>query len=280
MANKRLGQHFLKDEGVAQKIIAALNVHEGETVIEIGPGGGALTFPLLEVCRTKKCRLIAIEKDRNLAQNLRTIKGIEELEVVEGDALTVLPQTVDPVRSRESSQRASASNGVDNLWKSSYKLVGNIPYYLTGKLLRIVGELKNRPILTVFMVQKEVAERIIAKPPHMNLLAASIQIWAKPELLFSIPKGVFDPPPEVNSVVIRLITKKNPDIPPHYYEMVRILFKQPRKMLINNLSEGLGVHKDEARELLLSLGLDKKTRPHNLSIEHIIAFAKKLEGWG
>lgn len=257
--DKKLGQHFLKNKGAIKKIIDALDLQINDTVIEIGPGAGALTFPLLEKCQMSgiKCQVIAIEKDKNLAKNLELrIRNNEGVKIVIGDALKELPTII-----RHSSFKIQ-----------NYKVVGNIPYYITGKLLRTISELESKPARTVLMIQKEVAERIIAKPPKMNLLAAATQFWAEPKILFSLKPNDFDPPPKVNSAVIQLIPEKIPDSQfqiSNYYRLLHIIFKQPRKTLANNLSAGLGMPKEAIENRLKRSHIDKNARPQDLSLEEI-----------
>ncbi|MBI2406246.1 MAG: 16S rRNA (adenine(1518)-N(6)/adenine(1519)-N(6))-dimethyltransferase, partial [Candidatus Harrisonbacteria bacterium] len=134
-----LGQHFLKNKAVIQKIIAALDLKSGETVIEIGPGKGALTIPLARACADAGISIIGIEKDIAFVHELNNLK-IASLEIIHGDALKELPMLI----SRHT------------LTANRYKLVGNIPYYITGKLLRTISELEIKPSRTVLMIQKEV----------------------------------------------------------------------------------------------------------------------------
>jgi 16S rRNA (adenine1518-N6/adenine1519-N6)-dimethyltransferase len=170
-----------------------------------------------------------------------------DVEVVQGDALKLL--------------------------KPGYsKIVGNIPYYLTGRLLRIISEFPEKPVRSVFMVQAEVAERAMAVPPDMNRLAASIQLWAKPTIIARAPKEDFDPKPEVDSVVFSLERIRAPKAGDGaasraFYAAVRTLFAQPRKTVLNNLAAH--VEKSEAERLLRAQGIDPLMRPQDLSVESI-----------
>jgi len=251
---EKLGQHFLKNKSAINKIIAALDIKTGETVIEIGPGEGALTFPLAEECAAKNSGLIAIEKDETLAQELKQkFDKNGAIKIITGDVLEVLPTFSINLKT---------------------KIAGNIPYYITGKLLRTISELENKPALAVLMVQKEVAERIAANPPKMNLLAAATQFWSKPEIIMKLKPGDFDPPPEVDSAVIKLTTKSaiasEAKQSIGYYKLIRIIFKQPRKTLINNLKEGVNMPKTGLENALKTAGLPLNCRPQNLSLENII----------
>ncbi len=269
---ERLGQHFLKNKSVIPKIVAALELKAGETVIEIGPGEGALTFPLLEKCRTVGCKLIAIEKDRELVDKLKSLK-VAGLEIIGGDALEVLPTLIHN----------------SSFVIPGFKLVGNIPYYITGHLLRVIGELENKPALSVLMIQKEVAERVCAAPPKMNLLAAATQIWAEPEIIARLKPKDFDPPPKVDSAVIKLttqqLTTKDSGLRAagytpraEYYKLIKLIFKQPRKTAVNNLTNGLKITKKEAVELVKSVGLPENARPQDFRLKQLIELSTTAEG--
>lgn len=252
-----LGQHFLKNKSAIKKIVAALDLHGGETVIEIGPGKGALTFPVLHECNRIGAKLIAIEKDRELAVKL--FQSEKELKIELGDALEILPGLTKSLR--------------------NYKIVGNIPYYITGKLLRTISELKNKPELTVLMIQEEVAERAGVKQGEMNLLAAATQIWAEPKILFTLSPEDFDPPPQVHSAVLRLTTNKiqlEPGESEKYYKLIHIIFKQPRKTLYNNLRDGLDMPVEILKSAIEDLKIVPKARPQDLSIDQILTLSKKI----
>ncbi|MBI4993852.1 hypothetical protein HZC33_02775 [Candidatus Wolfebacteria bacterium] len=307
-----LGQHFLKNKQKLQKIVEAIDLEKGDFIIEIGPGKGALTIPLFEKYKELNCKIIAIEKDSRLAQDLRN-RISSGVEIIEGDALKVLPQIIQNYK----------------LQTINYKLVGNIPYYITGYLFRILGELKNKPSKIVLLIQREVAERVCAKPPEMNLLAASVQFWAKPEIISYVSRKDFLPPPKVESAIIKLepfatascsknfnnnknknknkndnnkinkigrrkimaatascskirerIGEKTRERTrertresigdENYYKLLKILFKQPRKTILNNLSSGIsGKKKEEIIEKLEKIGINSQDRPQNLGIGQI-----------
>ncbi len=261
---KSLGQHFIVNKAAIQKIIAALDLKEGETIIEIGPGSGALTLPLAEKCEKLNCKIIAIEKDPKLAFSVQRTANSENLEIVIGDALKELPKITQH----------------STLTAKRFKVVGNIPYYITGKLLRILSELEKKPEISVLMVQKEVAERIVAKPPKNNLLAAAVQFWAEPKILFKLKPADFNPPPKVDSAVIKFETrdkryeKRDRTKIDSYYKLLRIIFKQPRKTLVNNLKDGTDLSREDIETLLSGLKIDQKSRPQDLDIEKI----EKLAG--
>jgi 16S rRNA (adenine1518-N6/adenine1519-N6)-dimethyltransferase len=256
---KKLGQHFLKDTAALKKIAAALEIEPGDTIIEIGAGGGELTEKLKT--ENEKVKILAIEKDPRLAEKLRQrFAENKNIKVIEGDAIQVLPALLAP----------------------RFKIAGNIPYYLTGHLLRTIGELKPKPVVCVFTLQKEVAERLAAAPPRMNRLAASVQFWAEPKILGVLPKTIFHPQPKVDSAIVILKTKRPPEgaKPDDYYKTVRILFRQPRKTLLNNLlqagrrqartQKGKYPEREEIAAILRRLNLDPNLRPQDLEIADIL----------
>ena len=248
--NKRLGQCFLINKEKVKKIIDAVNIRNNDTVIEIGAGKGELTR---ELAKYPGVIVIAIEKDQELIQILKK-KFISDknTEIILGDALKILPILHTEYKTLN----------------TKYKLVGNIPYYITGQLLRVISELAFKPDLVVLTLQKEVAERLCAKPPKMNLLAASVQFWAEPEIIDYIPKKDFKPKPKVDSAIVRLRIK-NCELrtTEKYYNLIKVLFKQPRKTILNNL--GIVQKKEEVIKKLQKIGVDPNGRPQDLSIEII-----------
>ncbi len=251
---RRLGQHFLTDENVLKTIASLSEIKPTDSVIEIGPGHGELTKYLAE---KKSKSLTLIEADRELASALK--KNFSEAEIVEGDVLEVLQKTV-------------AS------FQGNYIVVGNIPYYITGYLFRIIGGLDKKPKTIVFTVQKEVALRVCAQPPQMNLLAASVQFWAEPTLEIIVKRGLFSPPPKVDSAVIKLsiLPEKSKTENEKYYEFIKKIFAQPRKTILNNLSNGFDVTKNEVSEKLARAGIKPGDRPQNLTINKISILATEF----
>ncbi len=247
---KRLGQHFLINKTKLQKIVEALDLKPGDAVIEIGPGHGELTDELRN--KNNELKLMTIERDNDLVELLKNkFARDKNLEVVHDDVLKILPDLCL------------------KLHNSNFKIVGNIPFYITGYLLRILGELKNKPSLIVLTVQKEVAERICAEPPKMNLLAASVQFWAEPKIVDYIPKTDFQPQPKVDSAIVKLtISHQSLTDAKDYYDLIKIIFKQPRKTILNNLASS-GKNKEEIIKILEELKINPADRPQNLSVEQI-----------
>lgn len=258
-AKKSLGQHFLKNETAVARIINAVAVRAGETIIEIGPGTGALTKPLAATCAKYGAKLIAVEKDPELVKLLAgELASWNNVEIVSADVLRELPKLTDQL--------------------TNYKLVGNIPYYITGHLLRVISELPRKPLTTVVMVQREVAERVCAPTGAMNLLAVATQVWSIPETLFKLTPVDFDPPPAVHSAVMLLTTRReqvNEQALASYYEALKKIFKQPRKTLLNNLVD-VPMERAAAATLIADQHLAPNARPQDLSVAQILAIATQL----
>ena len=243
MANKLLGQHFLRCQWVANTLIETAELKKSDTVLEVGSGTGVLTRELSK----KAGRVISVEKDKGLAAELRlnlAREKINNVEVVDGDILKLLTNNQLPAI-------------------SGYKIVANIPYYLTSRLLRLLLEGASKPKIIVMTIQKEVAERMTAKPGQMNILATSVQVFAKPEIIKQVPRNCFSPQPKVDSAVISIslisddfFTKNGLD-KEFFFAIVRQGFSQKRKILANTLK------KFRVKDLPFSL-----SRPQELSLEN------------
>lgn len=264
---QKLGQHFLINHLAIKRIIDALDLKSGDLVIEIGSGKGALTLPLAEACAKIGCQLMAIEKDPDLASSVERLAFSKKnkLEVIRGDALEEIPKITKRL----------------TLTTKHFKVVGNIPYYITGRLLRVLGELNSKPVKAVLMAQKEVAERLIAKPPKMNLLAAAVQFWAEPKIIFTLKPKDFRPSPKVESAVIEMASSvqhyASRTAIKRYYELVKILFKQPRKTVLNNLRNGLKISTDAAATIMYKHRLTTSIRPQNLTVDQIKNLVSDIE---
>src|SRR3989338_333511 len=211
-----LGQHFLKNKKILEEMARAAELSKKDIVLEVGPGTGSLT----EILAARAGKVIATEKDRDLIPVLREkFKDYKNMEIIQGD---ILAKAVKP-----------PSGG---LTAKSYKIVANIPYYITSRFLRLfLSETKFRPKLMVLMVQKEVAERICARPPQMNLLALSVQAYAKPEIIRYVSKNFFSPPPKVDSAIIKITLRRPTSKSERILALAKLAFQQKRKMLRHSL---------------------------------------------
>jgi len=246
---KALGQHFLVDGSVAERILEGADLSPNDVVVEVGPGRGALTGALAERAGT----VLALELDGALAVHLRErLKAHANLRVIEADARTVELSTLLP-------------EGVP------YKVVANLPYYAASPILRRFLESGRRPAILVVMVQREVAEEMAAAPGRMGLLSVGVQAYARPRILFTVPPQAFHPPPKVWSAVVRLDVLPVPLVSAEesegFFALVRAGFSAPRKQLRNSLALGLGVPPAEAEELLAKASVDPRRRAETLSLD-------------
>jgi 16S rRNA (adenine1518-N6/adenine1519-N6)-dimethyltransferase len=252
-AKKGLGQHFLVDGRVLKRIVAAADLTPEDTVIEVGPGLGILTRELAQ----QAGRVIAIEADGEMVSALSEIVARHtNLTIIQGDIMHVDPVSLLP-----------SPAGMP----PSYKVVANIPYYITSAVLRHFLEASRQPALMVVMVQKEVGKAIVAQPGDMSLLAVSIQFYGKPSIVARVPARSFYPPPKVDSVILRVdVYEKPPVSVPSaraFFETVRAGFSAPRKQLRNSLAQGLAAGTQQAAGLLQQAEIDPRRRAETLSIE-------------
>jgi 16S rRNA (adenine1518-N6/adenine1519-N6)-dimethyltransferase len=246
---KRLGQNFLTDPAALERIVAAAGLSTSDVVVEVGAGVGTLTRPLAE----RAGRVLALELDDQLVVLLREqVAELPNVEIVHVDVL-----------------RFSTSE----LTHWGYKVVGNLPYYITSAVLRHFLEEMPRPRLMVVTVQREVAERIVAEPGKMNLLAVSVQFYGWPRTVARIPAGAFYPAPTVDSVVVQIDVSEQPTVSlgegineTDFFRVVRAGFSQKRKMLRNSLSAGLRFAPVVAAESLEQAGVDPGRRAETLSL--------------
>lgn len=246
---KELGQNFLLAEGILRKILAAAEVGPEDTVLEVGAGPGTLTRLLAE----RAGRVVAIELDSGLAKVLaHTLRAYHNVEIVEGDILALEPaRLVAPA--------------------ATYKVVANLPYYITSAALRHLLEAEIRPRLMVVTVQYEVAQRLLARPGEMSLLAVSVQFYGRPKLVARVPAGAFYPRPDVDSAIVRV--DLHPTLPlsgddlERFFTLVRAGFAQKRKQLRNSLAARLALPALEMEAALRQAGIDPKRRPQSLSLE-------------
>jgi 16S rRNA (adenine1518-N6/adenine1519-N6)-dimethyltransferase len=264
---KGLGQNFLTDPFHLAKIIEAAELTPEDTVLEIGPGPGTLTRLLAEAAG----RVIAVELDLNMVNLLKNEFGhLENLTVVEADILQTRLDTLltNPDKARD----VVASTGITTSHSAGYKVVANLPYYITSAVLRHLLEAAFRPECIVVTVQKEVARRMVAGPGKMSLLAVSVQFYGQPVLVHRIPAGAFYPPPKVDSAVVRINTYPQPPIPiagtdvDHFFRIVKAGFGQKRKQLKNALAAGLGQPVSEVVKTMEQASIDPSRRAETLTL--------------
>jgi len=248
-ARKRLGQHFLIDGDVLQRILAASELSADDIVMEIGPGLGILTRELAR----RAGRVIAIELDDRLADFLKQeMRPFPNVTIINEDILKIEPATLLPKPVR-------------------YKVVANLPYYITSPVLRHFLEASVKPGLMVVMVQKEVAEAIVAGPGKRSLLSISVQFYGKPAIISQVPARAFYPAPEVDSAILRIDLYSKPvvavDDADSFFATVRAGFASPRKQIANSLAQGLGLPKADALNVLAEASIAPQRRAETLTLE-------------
>ena len=252
---KSLGQNFLFDENVLARIVAAAELTPLEPVLEIGPGLGSLTRLLAQTA----VQVTAVELDNRFIPVLQNeLSYFDNVRLIHGDIL---------------------EQNLDDLFDQPYKVVANVPYYITGAILRHLLSAKNKPACLVMTVQKEVAERLTAVPPKMSLLAVSTQLYGRTELITTIKAGAFWPRPDVDSAVIRLSLYQEPQLPfaeeNQFFKLVRAGFSQKRKQLKNNLRQ-LGYNQSEITAVFEASSVDGRRRAETLTLAEWIAIFQNL----
>jgi len=241
---KSLGQHWLHDREVLAHIADCAELSKKDTVLEIGPGLGTLTSELLR--RSQK--VVAVEFDEDLARKLPGQFPGKNLEVVQSDILafdlTQLP--------------------------AGYRVVANVPYYITSKIVKLLMTATNKPSVAVLLIQKEVAERLAAQPGDMSILAISAQVFAEVALGQVVPAELFTPPPKVDSQVVILRTRPAPLVSAQdensFFRLVKAGFSAKRKKLRSSLAGGLAISKDEAVQIITNAGINPDVRAEDLAL--------------
>ncbi len=252
MAKKRLGQNFLFDPSILGRIISVASLSTDDTVVEIGPGHGRLTAML--AARAKK--VVAIELDYELHERLvKELSGFTNVELVHADALKYPYETL-----------------------GDFKVVANIPYYITTPIIFRLIECKKQLKSMTLMVQKEVAQRIVGAPgtKEYGVLSIMVQYYGKPTLEFIVPKGAFRPVPKVDSAVLRIELYTGPSVSvkdeKFFFRVVKTAFSQRRKMLLNSLKS----IREDIKEKLILAGIDPTRRPETLGIEEFARLSDEL----
>ncbi len=255
---QRLGQRFLADEEVLARIVAAAEIAPTDTVLEVGPGLGSLTRALA----AQAGRVIAVELDAQLIAVLhQRLSDCPNVTIVQGDALQLAPAEVVGAH-------------------APYLVVANLPYYITAPILRHFLEAPRPPERLVLMLQKEVAQRILATPGQMSLLAVSVQFYARPRLVGHVPAAAFYPRPKVDSAIVRLDVYDQPPVPVDdvrdFFRVVAAGFSQPRKQLKNALAHALGLPIAVVIEALTAAGIAPQQRAESLALDDWARLASRL----
>ncbi len=252
-AKKSLGQHFLVDGAYLQSILSAAQLTRDDQVIEVGPGLGVLTQALAE----RAGKVIAVEKDDNLSALLKErLVSYRNVAIVNEDIMKADVTSLVAMFASGDTPR--------------YKVVANLPYYITSPVLRLFLEARTKPERLVVMVQKEVAKQICAQPGDMSLLSVGIQLYGQPKIVKYVPARAFYPAPDVDSAVLKISVFPAPRVDVDvstFFAMVRAGFSAARKQIRNSLSKGLDLPKEEVLELLAAADIDARRRAETLSIE-------------
>ena len=266
---KGLGQNFLVDPAHRARIVAAAELTRDDTVLEIGPGPGVLT----ELIAEQAGRVIAVELDDRLIPLLRNrFANQPHVSIVHADILKVdvgalmLEAGSWKLEAGEQQQPATSNQ----FPVSSYKVIANLPYYLTSAVIRQLLESAPPPERLVLTVQREVAERMVAAPPEMSLLALGVQYYCTGQIVEKIPAGAFYPVPKVDSAVVRLDRRPEPAAPgvtsEAFFRVAKAGFSQPRKQLRNSLAAGLRIAPAAAEAWLTAAGIDPQRRAETLTL--------------
>jgi 16S rRNA (adenine1518-N6/adenine1519-N6)-dimethyltransferase len=259
-ARKGLGQHFLIDREVLGLITSAAELTPADVIMEIGPGLGVLTTELARQAGW----VVAIELDSKLAAILeQTLAPFDNVTIVNADILQVEPAAL----LRE--QKAMFPPAISSPF--NYKVVANLPYYITAHVLRHFLEASVKPQIMVVMLQKEVAEAIVAEPGQMSLLSISVQFYGEPRIISNVPARCFYPAPAVDSAILRVDVYPQPAVAVtnkgSFFELVRAGFTASRKQIGNSLAQGLGLSKPEVLSLLGRAGIVPQRRAETLTLD-------------
>jgi len=253
-AKKSLGQHWLYDEASLQAMCIAADVRNTDIILEIGPGLGTLTKLLVQQAK----QVIAVEFDKKLAAGLPKKIPAGNLSVIQQDILSFDFTSLPP----------------------NYKIVANIPYYLTSHLIQVISETPSLPQTAVLLVQKEVAQRVAARPGDMSLLSVTAQFYWQVSVGLEVPARLFTPPPKVDSQILVLERLPMPRLPESqakdFFRLVKAGFSQRRKTLLNSLSAGLQRSRDEVMAICSAASIDPSRRPQTLSLDEWQALYQAL----
>ena len=252
-ARKRLGQRFLVDGSVLRRILSAAEITPQDVIVEVGSGLGIMTAELAKLAGW----VVAVELDDNLAAMLKqNLASFRNVTIINEDILKIDPASL------------LKEPGIPT---PRYKVVANLPYYITSPTLRHFLEAAVKPERMIVMVQKEVARQIVAKPGDRSVLSIAVQFYGKPGIVDYVPARAFYPAPEVDSAILRIDVHLQPPVPvtdeKSFFEVVRAGFTQPRKQIANSLAQGSGLSKAEVRTRLEKAGVAPERRAETLTLE-------------
>lgn len=262
---KSLGQNFLRDKTALARIIVAADLSGAENILEIGPGEGVLTERLLE----KAGRVLAVEKDEALAAKLQT-QNLKFKTKIENEKLKIISQDILEI---------NLPKLLEENHFTQYRLVANIPYYITGKIIRLFLETQYQPELIVLLTQKEVAERIAEKDGKRSILSLAVGLFGQAEIVAYVPKESFYPAPKVASAIVKIVPHSRRRSKEESLKLMRIIkigFASPRKTLLNNLAAGLKKEKNALEKILIDSDIASDSRAETLSLEQWIKLEKVL----
>lgn len=262
-ATRVRGQNFLIDEKVVSDMLEAGEVGNHDSIVEIGPGLGVLTRQLAD----KAGCVVAVELDPALAKHIRAVFSSKKFNLIEGDIL-----------------HFSTSDIVKYCKSGAYKVIANIPYNITGKIIEKFIQEEPAPQLITLLVQREVAERIAANPPNMSRLAVFVQYFGHPEIIRTVSKELFFPKPKVESMILRvrrnprsvLASREKSFKREDFFRLVQAGFSSPRRKLVGNLSRGLGYSSGVIEGIFKKIKIDSNIRAERLDVNGWIDLAKEI----
>lgn len=255
--SKKLGQNFLICKNIAQKTVEETEIKTGDLILEPGPGLGALTNFLKE----NHCQILGVEKDKRLFSFLKeSFSKNKNIKLFCEDILDFL----------------------ESFSEKNYKVVATLPYPIVSYFLRKIFPKENKPSLMVLVVQKEVGEKICATPPSMNLISTMVQLYSQPKIIRKVPASCFWPQPKVDSVILKITnisSRFSREEEEFFFKVLKTGFAKKRKLLKNNLSEGLNIPSQKIEIFLKKLSFSKNTRAENLSVKQWLKLAEKLKNF-
>lgn len=269
-AKKTLGQHFLRSDKAVREIVEAGHIETSDIILEIGPGEGVLTEALIKTGAT----VIVVEMDERcipiLHAKFEKEEAVGKFKLIEGD-----------IRNEELLKKLF---GKDYIGKNDYKLIANIPYYITGLLFRMFLETKDpvrQPTCMVYLIQKEVAEQLIARDGKLGNLALAAKLYGDPKMVAKVPKGAFLPPPKVDSSIIAIenISRKNIKgfTEELFFNLIHAGLSNRRKMLIPNIVNNMNIKREDLELIFKKIEIDEKIRAEDLSFEKWLELAREIK---